>query len=72
MCCYPLESELWTKTGLSLPSGEEDRSLSTTLPPIPFDQIRVEIAKWEQRGGGLAEIQVLSTDGRNLAPSIAR
>ena len=60
--------EVWRKEKLATPwAADDDRSLTLALPPERFDRVRVEITKWEQLGGGLAEIEVLSADGRNLA-----
>ncbi|HET6884539.1 MAG TPA: protein kinase [Pirellulales bacterium] len=77
-CDVRLEShanEVWTKSALEVPwSPGEDRSVAIDLPPKRFDRVRVEVTKWQNRGGGLAEIQILSADGRNLAldcPAVA-
>jgi hypothetical protein len=60
--------EVYHKSGLALPfARNHDRSVSLALPPVRFDKVRLEITKWQQLGGGLAEIQVLSTDNGNLA-----
>ena len=60
--------EVWSQSDISLPwAADEDRSISVALPSERFDTVRVEITKWENLGGGLAEIEVLSADGRNLA-----
>ncbi|HUY91886.1 MAG TPA: NPCBM/NEW2 domain-containing protein [Pirellulales bacterium] len=62
------DREIWSKQAVAVPwAPNEDRSLTLALPPERFDRVRVEITKWEKGVGGLAEIQVLSADGRNLA-----
>lgn len=67
--------EVWSKEAVSVPwAPNEDRSVTLALPVERFDRVRVEITKWEKLAGGLAEIRVLSPDGRNLAlgcPAIA-
>ena len=60
--------EVWRQENLAVPwAADDDRSLTVALPPERFERVRVEITKWEQLGGGLAEIEILSADGRNLA-----
>lgn len=67
--------EVWSQENLAMPwSPDEDRSLTVALPPERFERVRIEITKWQQIGGGLGEIEVLSADGRNLAygqPAVA-
>jgi len=67
--------EVWSKHAVSVPwAPNEDRSVTLALPAERFDRVRVEITKWKNLAGGLAEIQVLSSDGRNMAlgcPAIA-
>jgi hypothetical protein len=60
-------SEVWRQDAIEIPwSPDAEQSVSVTLPPVRFDRVRVEITKWEQDGGGLAEIEVFRGD-RNLA-----
>jgi len=60
--------EVWSQEKLAMSwAPGEDRSQTVALPPERFERVRVEITKWEQSGGGLSEIEVLSADGRNLA-----
>ena len=60
--------EVWNQSGISIPwAADADRHVAVALPDERFDSVRVEITKWEHLGGGLSEIQVLTSDGRNLA-----
>lgn len=67
--------EVWSQENLPLPwSPDEDLSRTMILPSVRFERVRIEITKWEQSGGGLSEIEVLSAEGRNLAygqPAVA-
>ncbi len=60
--------QVWSQEGMAVPwDPNEELSLTVALPAERFERVRVEITKWEQTGGGLAEIEILSPDGRNLA-----
>lgn len=65
----------WKRLAVAVPwAPNEDHRATLALPPERFDRLRVEITKWEKGAGALAEIEVLSADGRNLAlgcPTIA-
>lgn len=55
-CCATLFAggrEVFRKLGVALPwERDQDRSLSLALPPVRFEQVRVEITKWERASGG--------------------
>ncbi|HVX13749.1 MAG TPA: NPCBM/NEW2 domain-containing protein [Pirellulales bacterium] len=60
--------EVWNQMGIPVPwIADGDRNIAIALPAVRFDAVRVEITKWENLGGGLTEVEVLSADGRNLA-----
>jgi hypothetical protein len=60
-------SEIWKKDAVQIPwTPDGDENVSVSLPSVRFDRLRVGITKWENAGGGLAEIEVMQGD-RNLA-----
>lgn len=59
--------EVWRKDDVPIDwKPDEDPSLEVELPPVRFDRVRVEVARWPALGGGLSEIQVIS-GGENIA-----
>ncbi|HJT31028.1 MAG TPA: NPCBM/NEW2 domain-containing protein [Pirellulales bacterium] len=59
--------EVWRQDQIALPwSAERDENVSINVPNLRFDRVRVEITKWEQASGGLAEIEVYRGEA-NLA-----
>ncbi|HEX7375941.1 MAG TPA: NPCBM/NEW2 domain-containing protein [Pirellulales bacterium] len=61
------EREVWRRDAIEIAwSPETAESVAIEIPPLRFDRVRVEITKWEQVRGGLAEIEVFQGD-RNLA-----
>ncbi|HET6880058.1 MAG TPA: NPCBM/NEW2 domain-containing protein [Pirellulales bacterium] len=59
--------EVWSQGTTISWAADEDRSVTIALPAERFDAVRVEITKWENLGGGLTEIEVMSADSRNLS-----
>jgi len=58
---------IWRRRGIALDWADDaDRVTELPLPPLAFDRIRVTITEFHDRGGGLAEIEVLRGD-QNLA-----
>lgn len=56
---YLHDREVFAQTDIPMPwSPDKDERVVIFPPPKAFDRVRVEITEWEQRGGGLAEIQV--------------
>jgi hypothetical protein len=59
--------QIWTKQEIEVPwTPDSDQNVSVELPSMRFDRLRVDVTKWQQSGGGLAEIEVVRGD-RNLA-----
>ncbi|MFW5857703.1 MAG: hypothetical protein ACOCX4_07490, partial [Planctomycetota bacterium] len=58
---------VWRRRGIALDWADDaDRATEAPLPPLAFDRIRATITEFHDRGGGLAEIEVLRGE-RNLA-----
>lgn len=61
------KKEVWSKDDLPIDwKPDEDPTLAVELPPVRFDRVRIEVARWPALGGGLSEVQVIS-DGENIA-----
>ncbi|HEX8915073.1 MAG TPA: hypothetical protein VF796_22165, partial [Humisphaera sp.] len=58
---------VWRLDGLEIGwVPNRDVSLAVPIPQVSFDTVRVEIVKWVDGNGSLAEVQVMK-DGRNVA-----
>jgi hypothetical protein len=59
--------EVWRQNGVAIPwEAGKDTNVAISVPSVPTDKLRVEIAEQAGSGGGLAEIEYWK-DGRNLA-----
>ncbi len=60
--------EVWRKDAVDMDWSPDDEKKTTVPVPtsLRFDRVRVEVVKWENHGGALAEIEVLH-NRRNLA-----
>lgn len=52
---------IWRQGNLSIPwAPNADTKVEVEVPPVVFDKVRIDIIRWQGRGGGLAEIQVFA------------
>jgi hypothetical protein len=70
-CAVTLSLEgktVWEKKNVDVP-WEKNKSASCVVevPGKKADKLRVEITAWNEKGGGLSEIEVLDKTGTNLA-----
>jgi hypothetical protein len=70
---YAGTKPLWWKQGVELSTwiAGEPTSTDIPIPKIAFDRIRVEVTKWVQVGGGLAEIEIFQDRWTNIARGCA-
>jgi hypothetical protein len=59
---------VWQKDDVEIPwEASKSANLVIDIPNLKADKLRVEVTAWNEKSGGLAEIEVLDKSGTNLA-----